>query len=211
MGYSFLSLLSPKGTSVFEFSNIVRTTLHNKQDSLICLCSFLSLLDKLLVSCPNADSCQEQVQRGNLDDHLRYRCSGTLVACQFAASGCDYRGPSKSMAKHQTECRFKKEGKNFLKTFFFLAVEVPEVVYYHTMWPYWRIQGFWKVKVSHKFWSESLEGKGWNWPRGTLIDLIVPSFSSFCCLLPICEKNLLRAVLLHTRLFFLTKKEWRGS
>ena len=33
------------------------------------------------------------------------------MACQFAASGCDYRGPSKSMAKHQTECRFKKEGK----------------------------------------------------------------------------------------------------
>ena len=73
---------------------------------------FFSLLDKLLVSCPNADSCQEQVQRGNLDDHLRYRCSGTLVACQFAASGgCDYRGPKKTMAKHQTECRFKKEGK----------------------------------------------------------------------------------------------------
>jgi ligand of Numb protein X 1/2 len=75
------------------------------------------LLDKLLVTCPNADSCQEQVQRGNLDDHLRYRCSGTLVACQFAASGCDYRGPTKSMSKHQTECRFKKEGK---KEFFLL-------------------------------------------------------------------------------------------
>ena len=85
---------------------------------------FLSLLDKLLVSCPNADSCQEQVQRGNLDDHLRYRCSGTLVAFPFAASGCDYRGPSKSMAKHQTECRFKKEGKNFLKRLsFFLLLK----------------------------------------------------------------------------------------
>ena len=78
----------------------------------ILILFFFSLLDKLLVSCPNADSCQEQVQRGNLDDHLRYRCSGTLVACQFAASGgCDYRGPKKTMAKHQTECRFKKEGK----------------------------------------------------------------------------------------------------
>ena len=42
---------------------------------------------------------------------FRYRCSGTLVACQFAASGCDYRGPTKSMSKHQTECRFKKEGR----------------------------------------------------------------------------------------------------
>ena len=49
---------------------------------------------------------------------FRYRCSGTLVACQFAASGCDYRGPTKSMSKHQTECRFKKEGK---KEFFFLS------------------------------------------------------------------------------------------
>ena len=83
--------------------------------------SFFSLLDKLLVSCPNADSCQEQVQRGNLDDHLRYRCSGTLVACQFAASGgCDYRGPKKTMAKHQTECRFKKEGKLYLPQILFI-------------------------------------------------------------------------------------------
>ena len=77
---------------------------------------FFRLLDKLAVTCPNADSCEEEVQRGNLDDHLRYRCSGTLVACQFAASGCDYRGPTKSMGKHQTECRFKKEGKSFTLT-----------------------------------------------------------------------------------------------
>ena len=72
------------------------------------------LLDKLPVTCPHADSCEDELQRGNLDDHLRYRCSGTMVACQFAASGCDFRGPSKSMAKHQTECRFKKEGKTFI-------------------------------------------------------------------------------------------------
>lgn len=69
------------------------------------------LLDKLQVTCPNSDSCEENLQRGNLDDHLRYRCSGTLVACQFAGAGCDYRGPSKSMNKHQTECGFKKEGE----------------------------------------------------------------------------------------------------
>ena len=85
-----------------------------------CILLFSRLLDKLLVTCPNADSCQEQLQRGNLDDHLRYRCSGTLVACQFAASGCDYRGPTKSMSKHQTECRFKKEGKLYFPQILFI-------------------------------------------------------------------------------------------
>ena len=45
------------------------------------------------------------------------------MACQFAASGCDYRGPSKSMAKHQTECRFKKEGKG--KFYFIEKLEWP--------------------------------------------------------------------------------------
>jgi hypothetical protein len=81
---------------------------------------FLSrLLDKLLVTCPNSDSCDDFLQRGNLDDHLRYHCSGTLVACQFAGAGCEYRGPSKSMNKHQNECKFKKEGKKtFSKNYF---------------------------------------------------------------------------------------------
>eukprot|EP00095_Tigriopus_kingsejongensis_P008584 maker-scaffold446_size168061-snap-gene-0.26 protein:Tk08584 transcript:maker-scaffold446_size168061-snap-gene-0.26-mRNA-1 annotation:"hypothetical protein LOTGIDRAFT_103997" len=68
------------------------------------------LLDKLEVTCPNSDSCQEGVSRGSLSDHLRYRCLGTLVACQFASAGCDYRGPTKSMNKHQNECQFKKQG-----------------------------------------------------------------------------------------------------
>ena len=69
------------------------------------------LLDKQPVTCPHSDSCSEVLQRGNLDDHLRYHCSGTLVACQFAGAGCEYRGPSKSMNKHQNECKFRKEGK----------------------------------------------------------------------------------------------------
>ena len=69
------------------------------------------LLDKQMVTCPHSDSCSEVLQRGNLDDHLRYHCSGTLVACQFAGAGCEYRGPSKSMNKHQNECKFRKEGK----------------------------------------------------------------------------------------------------
>lgn len=68
------------------------------------------LLDKLEVNCPNEDSCEEVLSRGSLSDHLRYRCLGTLVACQFASAGCEYRGPTKSMNKHQNECQFKKEG-----------------------------------------------------------------------------------------------------
>ena len=123
----------------------------------------------------------------------RYRCSGTLVACQFAASGCDYRGPTKSMSKHQTECRFKKEGKNFLKTFFFLAVEVPEVVYYHTMWPCEESKAFgkWKslinseVKASRVKDEIDLEELSLTW-------LFPPSDSAFQS----AKKNLLKAVLL---------------
>ena len=72
---------------------------------------YCRLLDKQPVTCPHSDSCSEVLQRGNLDDHLRYHCSGTLVACQFAGAGCEYRGPSKSMNKHQNECKFRKEGK----------------------------------------------------------------------------------------------------
>jgi len=68
------------------------------------------LLDKLPVVCPNSDSCEEKSQRGNLEDHLKYRCDGTLVACQYAGAGCDHRGPSKKMKDHQNECTFKKEG-----------------------------------------------------------------------------------------------------
>jgi len=68
------------------------------------------LLDKLSVICPNSDSCKENSQRGILEDHLKYRCDGTLVACQFAGAGCVFRGPVKKMKDHQLECTFKKEG-----------------------------------------------------------------------------------------------------
>lgn len=68
------------------------------------------LLDKLSVICPNSDSCKENSQRGILEDHLKYRCDGTLVACQFAGAGCIFRGPVKKMKDHQLECTFKKEG-----------------------------------------------------------------------------------------------------
>lgn len=68
------------------------------------------LLDKLPVICPNSDSCKENSQRGILEDHLKYRCDGTLVAGQFAGAGCSFRGPAKKMKDHQLECTFKKEG-----------------------------------------------------------------------------------------------------
>ena len=61
--------------------------------------------------CPNSDSCKEHSQRGILEDHLKYRCDGTLVACQFAGAGCIFRGPVKKMKDHQLECNFKKEGE----------------------------------------------------------------------------------------------------
>ena len=73
---------------------------------------FDRLLDKQMVMCPNSDSCTEELQRGSLDDHLKYRCSGTLVACQYAGAGCDFRGPKKTMPKHQTDCKFQKEGRS---------------------------------------------------------------------------------------------------
>ena len=72
------------------------------------------LLDKQIVTCPNSDSCSDELQRGNLDDHLKYRCSGTLVACQYAGAGCDFRGPKKAMTKHHGDCQFKKQGKQKL-------------------------------------------------------------------------------------------------
>lgn len=68
------------------------------------------LLDKLPVICPNNDSCSESSQRGYLEDHLKYRCEGTLVACQFAGAGCSFRGPVKKMKDHQNDCSFKLEG-----------------------------------------------------------------------------------------------------
>ena len=64
--------------------------------------------------CPNSDSCSEPGQRGSLEDHLKYRCEGTLVACQYAGGGCSHRGPGKKMKEHQAECSFKKEGENCL-------------------------------------------------------------------------------------------------
>ena len=81
---------------------------------------FTRLLDKQLVTCPNSDSCSDELQRGNLDDHLKYRCSGTLVACQYAGAGCDFRGPKKTMTKHHGDCQFKKQGKNYLNSLVFL-------------------------------------------------------------------------------------------
>jgi hypothetical protein len=82
------------------------------QEITIFSVSLSRLLDKLMVTCPNSDSCDELLQRGLLSDHLRYRCSGTLVACQFAGAGCDFRGPSKKMSSHQSDCTFKEEGRS---------------------------------------------------------------------------------------------------
>ena len=71
----------------------------------------IRLLDKLGVICPHSDSCKEVSQRGILEDHLRYRCEGTLVACQYAGAGCTFRGPNKKVRDHQNDCQYKKEGR----------------------------------------------------------------------------------------------------
>jgi len=84
------------------------------------------LLDKLPVTCPNSDSCQETLQRGSLSDHLRYRCEGTLVACAFAGAGCTHRGPQKGMAKHRAECEYRKEGERREMELPFFCLPSPE-------------------------------------------------------------------------------------
>ena len=85
--------------------------------------SYFRLLDKLPVICPHSDSCSEISQRGILEDHLRYRCEGTLVACQYAGAGCTFRGPNKKVREHQHECQYKKEGKPVLASSGILLVD----------------------------------------------------------------------------------------
>ena len=48
---------------------------------------------------------------GDLLTYPRYRCEGTLVACQYAGAGCTFRGPVKKVREHQAECQYKKEGE----------------------------------------------------------------------------------------------------
>ncbi|KAK8405018.1 hypothetical protein O3P69_001533 [Scylla paramamosain] len=68
------------------------------------------LLEKLKVKCPNEDHCTSEMQRGDLEDHLKYRCPGNWVSCPHTTSGCDYRGPPRSMSTHTASCPFKDQG-----------------------------------------------------------------------------------------------------
>ncbi|KAA0199972.1 hypothetical protein HAZT_HAZT001359 [Hyalella azteca] len=68
------------------------------------------LLEKLIVRCPNTGSCEVTLQRGDLEDHLKYRCPGNWVCCPHAAAGCDVRGPQKKIAAHAPVCHFKDCG-----------------------------------------------------------------------------------------------------
>lgn len=79
------------------------------------LCSASSLvlkklLEKLKVKCPLVDHCDMEMPRGDLEDHLKYRCPGNWVSCPYSTSGCDYRGPQRSMAAHSTSCSYKDHG-----------------------------------------------------------------------------------------------------
>ncbi|KAG0722021.1 Ligand of Numb protein X 2 [Chionoecetes opilio] len=68
------------------------------------------LLEKLKVKCPNEDHCTHEMQRGDLEDHLKYRCPGNWVSCPHTTSGCDFRGTPRSMATHTADCTFKDQG-----------------------------------------------------------------------------------------------------
>ncbi|XP_042203330.1 ligand of Numb protein X 2-like [Homarus americanus] len=68
------------------------------------------LLEKLKVRCPNVDHCTMEMQRGDLEDHLKYRCPGNWVSCPHTTSGCDYRGSQRSITTHLTTCTYKDHG-----------------------------------------------------------------------------------------------------
>ncbi|XP_066990612.1 ligand of Numb protein X 2-like [Macrobrachium rosenbergii] len=68
------------------------------------------LLEKLKVKCPNVDHCDMEMPRGDLEDHLKYRCPGNWVSCPYSTSGCDYRGPQRSMTAHSASCSYKDHG-----------------------------------------------------------------------------------------------------
>ncbi|KAK7085131.1 PDZ domain binding [Halocaridina rubra] len=68
------------------------------------------LLEKLKVKCPNIDHCDMIMPRGDLEDHLKYRCPGNWVSCPYSTTGCEYRGSQRSMATHTTTCAFKDLG-----------------------------------------------------------------------------------------------------
>ena len=73
------------------------------------------LLDKLGVICPHSDSCKEVSQRGILEDHLRYRCEGTLVACQYAGLGAPSGAPTRRCGITRTTASTRKKvGGHFL-------------------------------------------------------------------------------------------------
>ncbi|KAF2368123.1 PDZ domain [Trinorchestia longiramus] len=69
------------------------------------------LLEKLIVRCPNTNTCEVTLQRGDLEDHLKYRCPGNWVCCPHAAAGCDMRGPQKSVTAHALLCHHKDSGR----------------------------------------------------------------------------------------------------
>ncbi|XP_076055083.1 ligand of Numb protein X 2-like [Oratosquilla oratoria] len=68
------------------------------------------LLEKLRVQCPNTDQCAQTMQRGDLEDHLKYRCPGNWVSCPNAAVGCDFRGTQRAIASHVPACALKDVG-----------------------------------------------------------------------------------------------------
>lgn len=68
------------------------------------------LLEKLKVKCPNVEQCQAEMPRGDLEDHLKYRCPGNWVSCTYSTVGCVYRGTQRNVQTHQLTCVHKDTG-----------------------------------------------------------------------------------------------------
>nr|XP_022322951.1 ligand of Numb protein X 2-like isoform X3 [Crassostrea virginica] len=73
-----------------------------------------SLLDKLLVVCPNVDYCEEVLPRCELEAHLLHRCRGAVTKCIKSTLGCTFQGPRSALQSHLWECQFRDQdgGKN---------------------------------------------------------------------------------------------------
>ncbi|VDL92493.1 unnamed protein product [Schistocephalus solidus] len=66
-----------------------------------------SLLDKLLVICPNTEHCDEVLCRCDLESHLTYWCRGSVIPCLNAKTGCQFRAARALHTEHRRECRFQ--------------------------------------------------------------------------------------------------------
>ncbi|VEL07627.1 unnamed protein product [Protopolystoma xenopodis] len=74
---------------------------------LIKIIHFLdSLLDKLLVVCPNTEHCSEVVNRCDLESHLSVWCRGAALPCANTNSGCCFPASRALQPQDRKNCVF---------------------------------------------------------------------------------------------------------